>query len=77
MTRIVAGDPGAEEVVVYLDGELLEWCIEADDVEGYVLAHESAFDWLAFKEPAKRQGRVEFRPGSFDKQPCIKVEISD
>ena len=33
MTRIVAGDPGAEEVVVYLDGELLEWCIEADDVD--------------------------------------------
>ena len=73
MTRITAGDPGAEEVVVYLDGELLEWCIEADDVEGYALAHDSAFDWLSLKEPKKLQGCVEFRPGTFDGPQAVKI----
>jgi hypothetical protein len=71
MTRLVAGDPGAENFQAYLNGELLEWCIEADDVEGYAIVFDipgSPFDFHFEEIPTKRMtGNVEFRPGSFDK----------
>ena len=68
MTRIIAGDPGSENVQVYIDGKLVEWCFEADDVDGYAIVYDGVWRPLPFANiPTKRvEGVVEFRPGTFD-----------
>jgi len=34
--RVKAGDPGSEDVLVYLDGEIIGYCHAADSDEGWV-----------------------------------------
>lgn len=70
MTHLRAGDPGSYDVQAYFEGDLLEWCFEADDTEGYAIVYDGDGepDFFADEVPTKRlEGKVEFRPGSFDK----------
>jgi hypothetical protein len=72
--RIKAGDRISHDTVVYLDGERLDKCVEADDSEGWADVATDNGKFLLFQHsgetpPVKRRfGKVEFRSWEVDKK---------
>lgn len=71
-TRIIAGEtPGWLNATVYLNGELVKHCIEADSKAGYVVVHVSG-QQDEHGEPVTRMlsGNVEIRMSTDDQPPA-------
>lgn len=62
------GDPGSYTTLVYLDGELVDNAIMADDILGIVMTYQTNEDGVSVASlpPVFKHGAVEFRPGTIE-----------
>lgn len=63
--RITPYVAGGHHATVYLDGEKLQWCVEADDIEGWARCVITGPDGRPVHSPAyDEQERTEIRRGA-------------